>query len=177
MTERFFVDTNVLVYAYDEAHAAKQAIAMDWIARLWREQSGRISTQVLNELYVNLTRKLPRRLNPDQAWDVIEALAGWQPQPIDRDVLFRAHEVERRYRLSWWDSLLVAAAQLQDCDVLLTEDLQAGMVFERVTTLNPFAAQVQEPRASYSVVAELPAHHRSRGRPRKPRPAGSSVAG
>jgi len=173
--EKFFVDTNILVYVYDDAHPAKQAIATEWIARLWREQSGRISTQVLNELYVNLTRKLPRRFNADQAWDVIEGYAAWQPQAIDRDVLFRAREVERRYRLSWWDSLIVAAAQLQDCDVLLTEDLHAGMVFERVTTRNPFATQVQEPRASYSVVAELPPRHRSRGRPRKPRPTGTSA--
>lgn len=167
MTEKFFVDTNVFVYRYDSAHSVKSATATEWLERLWHDQSGRTSIQVLNELYVTLTRKLARPMNADEAWDVAQALTAWDPQPIDRDVLLRAREVERRYRLGWWDSVIVAAAQLQDCDVLLSEDMQAGMVFERVTVLNPFRALVQETRPVYSTAEKLPLRHRPRGRPRK----------
>jgi len=167
MSERFFVDTNVLVYLYDSGHAAKQAVAAEWLMRLWRERSGRTSTQVLNELYVTLTRKLARGLRADEAWDIVQSLMAWEPQPIDRDLLLRAREIERRYRISWWDSLIVSAAQLQDCDVLLTEDLQTGMIFDRVTVLNPFNAEVRETHAAYATQPSLISRHRSRGRPRK----------
>lgn len=172
MTEKFFVDTNVLVYLYDATSSAKQVIATEWVERLWRDHSGRTSVQVLNELYVTLLRKMTRKMPAEQAWEIVEALTEWNPQPVDKDMLLRAHEVERRYRISWWDSLIVAAAQLQDCDVLLTEDLQPGMTFDRVIVQNPFNLQVQEPRAAYSVAAKLPSLHRPRGRPRKQSAAG-----
>lgn len=166
MTERIFVDTNVLVYSYDASQSIKQAVAADWLARLWRERSGRTSVQVLNELYVTLSRKLARKMNADEAWDVVQALTTWDPQPVDLGLLLRAREIERRYRISWWDSLIVAAALLQDCDTLLSEDLQSGMLFEGVTVRNPFTTMVQEPRAVYSPVEPVP-RHRPRGRPRK----------
>jgi predicted nucleic acid-binding protein len=166
MTERYFVDTNVLVYSYSFDQPSKQATASAWIERLWREQSARASMQVLNELYATLRGKLRHQIPGEQAWDIVQALLAWDPQPIDRDVLFKAQELERRYRISWWDSLIVAAAQLQDCDVLLTEDLQPGMSFDRVTVHNPFRPGVQEPRAVYQV-EKLPPRHRPRGRPRK----------
>lgn len=176
MTERCFVDTNVLVYIYDSAHPTKQATAAELMTRLWRERSGRTSAQVLNELYVTLTKKLPRRLRPDEAWDIVHALTTWDPQAIDSNLLLRAREIERRYRISWWDSLIVAAAQLQDCDVLLTEDLQSGMTFNRLTVVNPFNPEVQETRASYVIVPML--RHRPRGRPRKsPGPVVKAVRG
>lgn len=174
MTEKFFVDTNVFVYLYDAGSSAKQVIAAEWVERLWRDRSGRTSVQVLNELYVTLLRKLARRMTAEQAWEVVHALTEWNPQPVDRDMLLRAREVERRYRISWWDSLIVAAAQLQECDTLLTEDLQAGMIFDRVAVRNPFDLQVQEPRATYCV-AKLPSRHRPRGRPRKQSSVGRRV--
>src|SRR5262245_49445828 len=112
MTEKAFVDTNVFVYAFDTAHRAKQATAAAMLDVLWREQSGRTSMQVLNELYVTLTRKLSRKIAPESAWDIVVSLAAWDPQPVDRELLVRWREIEQRYRLSWWDSLVVAAAQL-----------------------------------------------------------------
>lgn len=167
MSGRFFVDTNILVYAYDAAHAAKQAIAAEWLIRLWHERSGRTSIQVLNELYVTVTRKLGRRLQTNEAWDIVRSLMAWEPHPIDRDLLLRAREIEERYRIGWWDSLIVGAAHLQDCDVLLTEDLQAGMIFGSVTVLNPFNTEVREAYAAYAPALALPSRHRARGRPRK----------
>jgi predicted nucleic acid-binding protein len=169
MTERVFVDTNVLVYLYEAADTAKGAIAREWIERLWRERSGRVSIQVLNELFVQLTRKLRHPLAAEEAWDVVNGLLGWDPQPVDRDVVTRAREVQQRYAINWWDSLIVAAAQAQECDVLLTEDLRNGMRFGPVTVRNPFVLQIQEPRATYSVIEEVVPRHRSRGRPRKER--------
>lgn len=162
-----FVDTNVFVYARDAARPDKQAVALRWIERLWREQSGRTSHQVLNELYVTLTRKLKPGMRADDAWDDVETLLAWDPQPTNRDLLVRARRVELRYQLGWWDSLIVAAAQLQDCDTLLTEDLQSGMVFDGVTVRSPFQAIVEESRPSYASRSGVARRHRPRGRPRR----------
>src|SRR5258705_2735210 len=111
MTATVFVDTNVFVYARDAGEPVKQMVAADWIARLWREQRGRTSVQVLSEYYVTTTRKLSPGMKPDEAWDDIQSLLAWQPCPIDRDLLERAREVERRYRLGWSDSLIMGTAQ------------------------------------------------------------------
>jgi predicted nucleic acid-binding protein len=179
VTEKLFVDTNVFVYAFDAGHRAKQRMASELLSQLWREQTGRTSMQVLNELYVTLTRKLLRKLPADQAWDVVVALAAWDPQPVDRELLVCAREIERRHRLSWWDSLIVAAAQLQDCSVLLSEDLQDGMKFGSLVVRDPFSAgaSVREAPASHEVARPL--RHRPRGRPPKvrgPSPANRTIA-
>jgi predicted nucleic acid-binding protein len=167
MTGSIFVDTNVLVYARDCAHPHKQAAAMRWVDALWREQSGRTSMQVLSELYVTLTRKLRPGMRPNEAWDDIEALLAWDPLPIDRELMIRAREVEARYRLAWWDSTIVAAAQLQDCQTLLTEDLQHGMSFGVVTVRSPFVDRAEEAPAPYATETGIARRHRPRGRPRK----------
>src|SRR5437868_4333631 len=127
MTALLFVDANVFLYAHDPSEPVKQARAGEWLSHLWRGNLGRTSTQVLSEYYVNATRKF--RAPPEKAWDSVSALLAWNPQAIDAGLLSRAREIERRYKLSWWDSLVVAAAQLQDCRLLLTEDLQDGTTF------------------------------------------------
>jgi predicted nucleic acid-binding protein len=162
-----FVDTNVLVYARDASEPHKQPLAAQWIARLWREQTGRTSMQVLNECYVTLTRKLKPGLKADVAWEEVMLFLAWEPQTVDRELLLRAREVERRYGLSWWDCMIVAAAQLQECQTLLTEDLQDGMIFGSVTVRNPFAARVAEDPAPYQVSPPVLRRHRPRGRPRR----------
>jgi predicted nucleic acid-binding protein len=165
MTAPVFVDTNVLVYARDASEPVKQPLAAQWIAHLWKEQRGRTSMQVLNEYYVTTTRKLSPGLQPDEAWDDVQALLAWEPHAINRELLERAREVERRYRLSWWDAMVVGAAQLQSCSILLTEDLQNGMVFNGVTVRNPFEMRVSEDRAIYEVTPAVISRHRKRGRP------------
>lgn len=166
MSDRVFVDTNVFVYWLDAGHPAKRAVAEERIRLLWTQQNGRTSMQVLNELYVTLTRKLKSRLNDEEAWDAVSALFAWDPLPPGRDVLVRAREIQTRYRIGWWDSLIVAAAQTQDCAVLLSEDLQHGMNFGGVTVQNPFEPVVQEPHIPYRLEPLAP-RHRPRGRPRK----------
>ena len=170
MTATVFVDTNVFVYARDPRDPAKQARAEDWTARLWRDRSGRTSMQVLSEYYFNVTRKLAPRVAPEEAWDDTRTLLKWEPHAVDAVLLERAREIEQRWRLSWWDSMIVAAAQLQGCALLLTEDLQDGALYGGVTVRSPFTLDVREPVPAYAVAS--PPRHRGRGRPRKnPAPA------
>lgn len=170
MTALVFVDTNVLVYARDAGEAAKQPLAASWIARLWREQAGRTSIQVLSEYYVTVTRKLEPGMKQAAAWEDVRALMSWQPQPIDAALLQRAREVEQRHRLGWWDSLIVGAAQLQNCTVLLSEDLQDGGAYGGVTVRSPFTFAVGEPVAVYAAGSVARRGHPPRGRPARRSP-------
>jgi predicted nucleic acid-binding protein len=163
-----FVDTNVLIYARDEREALKRPIANLWLEKLWAEQSLRTSMQVLSEYYYNVTRKTKPAISADAAWEQVESLLGLNPHPTDGHLLERGHVIERRYQLSWWDSLIVAAAQLQSCALLLTEDLQDGAQFGDVRVCNPFKHKVSEALASYRVdLPQVAPLHRPRGRPRK----------
>ena len=145
MTGPVFVDTNVLVYRHDAAHASKQARAEDWITCIVELRAGRLSFQVLQELYSTLTRKLRPNLEPQEARDIIDLLASWSPLAIDLTLIKTAWALQDRYSLSWWDALIVAAAQASDCRVLLTEDLQHGQVFGRVRVIDPFASPERTP--------------------------------
>ena len=167
MTGRTFVDSNVLVYARDTRDRAKQARAADWLAMLWRARTGRIGIQVLSEYYVTVTRKLRPGLSADEAWDDVRLLMSWRPQPLDEQLLEHGRDIERRFRLSWWDSLVVAAAQLQDCSTLLSEGFQNGMEFDTVVVSNPFALKAGESGPPYNVAETTIPRHRPRGRPKR----------
>ncbi|HEX5612556.1 MAG TPA: PIN domain-containing protein [Burkholderiales bacterium] len=152
------------MYSRDPRERAKQARADAWLDCLWRENRGRTSMQVLSEYYVNA-----RRLGgvaADELWKSVERYLAWNPQPVDEPLLRRAHEVEQRWRLSWWDSMVVAAAQLQDCAVLLTEDLQDGGVYGTLTVRSPFTLSVEQPAPGYAATP-LASRHRPRGRPKR----------
>jgi predicted nucleic acid-binding protein len=171
MTALVFVDTNVFVYAKHASEHVKQPLASGWLERLWKEQTGRTSVQVLNEYYTTVTRKIKPALPTADAWDDVKNLIAWNPQAMDLELLQRGREVEERYRLSWWNSLIVGAAQLQNCALLLTEDLQDRAVYGGVTIRNPFTSSVSEDLASYSV-ERVPVHvHPRRGRPKRAKPA------
>lgn len=167
MTAAVFVDTNVFIYARDGREPRKQRIAAAWIGHLWREQAGRTSVQVLSEYYVNVTRRLPLRMSPDEAWDEVQALLAWNPQAVDRRVIEAARDIERRYGLHWWDSQVVAAARMQGCALLLTEDLQDGASYGGLTVRSPFTLAISEAGAAYASQPVLSSPHRPRGRPRK----------
>jgi len=172
MTGLCFVDANVLVYARDPREPVKQPRATEWIAHLWRERRGCLSVQVLSEFYAIATRKLEPRVPAQLAWAEVERYLAWRVQPVDEAVLLGARDVELRYRLSWWDSLIVAAAQVLDCQTLLTEDLQDGAAFGHLRVVNPFLHRVSEPDAHYRAVPAARPLHRPRGRPRRiPQPA------
>jgi predicted nucleic acid-binding protein len=171
MTAQIFVDTNVFVYAKQASEPTKQPLAARWLERLWEEQTGRTSVQVLNEYYVTLTRKITPPLPWEDAWDNVKSLIAWNPQPMDVELLQRGREIEQRYRLSWWDSLIVGAAQLQNCVLLLTEDLQDRAVYGGVSIRNPFTFGVAEDLTGYSVEQSPGRTHPRRGRPKRARPA------
>jgi predicted nucleic acid-binding protein len=167
MTALVFVDTNVLVYARDAGESTKQPLAAAWIARLWHGQTGRISMQVLSEYYVTVTRKLEPGLKQADAWDDVQSFLSWQPQPVDGALIRRAREIEQRHRLSWWDSLIVGAAQLQNCTVLLSEDLQDRGAYGGVVVRSPFTLTLNEPAAAYTVPTSVARSHPPRGRPKR----------
>ena len=146
MTGPVFVDTNVFVYRHDLSDPSKQALAQQWIDLLVHTRTGRLSYQVLQELFATLTRTRGPGLQPSEAREIVEALATWRPIRIDLSILQRAWAVQERYRTSWWDSLIVAAAQASACRILLTEDLQDTQVFDSVRVVNPFAAPRRGPR-------------------------------
>ena len=165
MTAPCFVDANVLVYTRDPRDPAKQRRAAEWLDWLWQQRAGRTSMQVLSEFYVVATRKLAPKVPEEVAWDEVMRYIAWTPIPTDEALLRGAREIERRYKLSWWDSMVVAAAQLQDCAILASEDLQDGMAFGALKVQNPFTSVLEEPAAEYLVKA-VPLH-RARGRPRR----------
>jgi predicted nucleic acid-binding protein len=167
MTALVFVDTNIFVYAREPEDFPKRARAREWLEVLWRDLRGRTSIQVLNEYYSLLTLRAGVRVSRDVAWEDVRQLLQWRPQELDAEVLARAHEIETRHELSWWDCLIVAAAQAQGCTLLLTEDLQDGANYGGVIARNPFKLGVAEQAASYTPPPKIVSRHRGRGRPRK----------
>lgn len=139
MSDSFFVDTNVLIYVSDPSDVTKQERAREWMRRLWTDRSGRLSSQVLQEYYSVVTRKLKPGLERKVARAEVQALISWNPVLPTQALTERAWVVEDKYSLSWWDSLIVSAAQTAGCRYLLTEDLQDGMEFDDLTVLSPFS--------------------------------------
>lgn len=166
MTGPVFADANFLLYVLDARDPAKQARAAAWHAHLWDTNLGRTSTQVVSEFYVNLKRMAGARMTAEQAWTHAERYFAWEPRAIDEEVLRSARLIEQRHTISWWDSLVVAAAQVQECALLLTEDLQDNGVYGSVTVRSPFTLEVREAAASYAVRPRPVSMHRRRGRPK-----------
>jgi predicted nucleic acid-binding protein len=133
-----FVDTNVLLYSEDAADAAKHQRAREWLRVLWMRRCGRLSMQVLNEFYVNATRKLRPAMPAGDARAEVRRYQRWQPWALDHATVETAWALESRYQLHFWDALMAAAALQQGCDLLLTEDLQHGQQLDGVRVVNPF---------------------------------------
>jgi predicted nucleic acid-binding protein len=136
MNAPVFADSNVFIYWLDAVDPAKQQRASLWIEELWKTRSGRVSFQVLQECFVALTRRNPG--GTEQVRAELRNLLAWQPVVVDALVLERAWKIQDRYRLSFWDSLIVAAARAADSRWLLTEDLQHGQTIDGVMVVNPF---------------------------------------
>ena len=164
-----FVDADILAYARNASETVKQPRAAYWIARLWSERAGRTSVPVLSEYYVTVTRKIRPAMAAEAAWNDVRSYLVWKPQPANEALLQCAREIEQRYRLAWADSMVVAAARLQDCALLLTESLTDGAAFDSVTVRSPFTLSVEATRSSYAV-ASATKRYPSRGRPCKPVP-------
>lgn len=142
MSVKAFVDTNILVYSRDKSEEDKQAIALQWLAVLWQQRSGRISFQTLNEFYVTVTQRLKPGLSRPEAQADIRNLLLWNPLPVDSTVIENAWLIQERHRFSWWDSLILSAAQIQDCTYVLSEDMQHGQQIGNMTIINPFLSDL-----------------------------------
>jgi predicted nucleic acid-binding protein len=134
------VDTNILVYAHDADAGEKHAAAARSVAELWDSRSGIISIQVLQELYVTLTRKAATPVTRNIARRLVRNYLTWELVLNDGAVLLHASEIEENYRLSFWDGLIVAAAYSKNAAVILTEDLNHGQSIEGIRIQNPFLA-------------------------------------
>jgi predicted nucleic acid-binding protein len=134
---RTFVDTNVLVYAVDRQAASKRARALTILVELG--SSLVVSTQVIQEFYVAATRKLSRRLPIDEAERRVEELLQTDVVVIDPRLIRQAISLSKDHQLSFWDALIVQAAQSRGCTRLLTEDLQDGRRFGTLRVEDPFA--------------------------------------
>lgn len=131
-----FVDTNVLVYAHDGSAGRKHSASVDLLTRLFDEQTGALSVQVLAEFYVIATRKLG--IHADEAEQIIGDLRSWTIHRLGHSDLIQASRLHRRHKLSWWDALVVQSALELGCRVLWTEDLNHGQQIGDVTIQNPF---------------------------------------
>jgi predicted nucleic acid-binding protein len=161
MTAPSFVDASVLLYTQDRRDLVKHRRAEKWLDSLWRSSRGRTSVQALSEFYAVSTRKLG--VAPQITWAEVARYFAWEPQPVDEALLRAAREIETRHKISWWDSTIVAAAQLQECTLLLTEDLPDGAVFGAVSVRSPFTLEVREAAPRYTA---------ERGRSPMARPSG-----
>lgn len=136
---RVFFDTNILVYLYDADAVEKKERACELFEK--EASAGRLilSTQVLQEFYVAVTRKLAVPLEPKEAEDVVRNLSLLPVVPVDTERILSAIGRSRRYRLSFWDALIIETALAGGAERLLSEDLQDGQVIQGLTIENPFA--------------------------------------
>ncbi len=138
MSGRVFVDTNVLIYAHDIQAGRKQKTAARILGDLWEMRAGVLSTQVLQEFYVNVTRKIPTPLKRSTARDIIRQYSVWPVVEPNADMTIRASELEERHQLSFWDAMIIAAARQAGAAKILTEDLNHGETIDGVAIENPF---------------------------------------
>jgi len=140
MSGKVFVDTNVLVYAHDTSSGGKHRVAQQLVEDLWAARNGVISTQVLQELCINVRRKAPRPRSVEETKRLIQDYMDWDIVINDSGSVLRALALEERYRVSFWDALILQAAASADVDVLLSEDLAAGQRYGGFRVENPFAS-------------------------------------
>ena len=137
---RRFVDTNVLVYAYDKHSESKQAGALRLLRAGMLDDALAVSTQVLGEFFTVATRRIQEPLTADEAAAAIDALKPVPVVEIDRQLVERAIQTHKRYGIVYWDALIVAAAERAGCVEVLSEDLNAGQRYGGVVVRDPFNA-------------------------------------
>ncbi|MHC1724452.1 MAG: PIN domain-containing protein [Syntrophobacteraceae bacterium] len=139
MRGKVFVDTNILLYAHDLDAGVRHEKAADCLEKLWHEETGVLSIQVLQEFYVNVTRKIAQPLSAFEARSIIENYLVWQVELNAPETILLASVIEERHRLSFWDSLIIAAARNAGAVKILTEDLTHGQIMmEGILLENPF---------------------------------------
>jgi predicted nucleic acid-binding protein len=136
--DKIFLDTNILVYAYDTSSGIKHDVARNIVTDLWNSRNGVLSIEVLQEFFVSITKKIPNPLDIKTAGDIIRDFLLWEIIDNDGELMLAAIDIQSRHRYSFWDSLIIAAAVKIGASVLLTEDLKNGQIIEDVIIKNPF---------------------------------------
>lgn len=137
MSDKFFVDTNILVYAHDSTQGAKHERAQALVEALWESGDGILSTQVLQELCINLRRKSSRPLSVEETRRVIGDYATWNTVVNTAESVLQALDFESRYQISFWDALIVQAAASCEATIIYSEDLGDGQTYGAVRVVNP----------------------------------------
>jgi predicted nucleic acid-binding protein len=141
MKDRVFLDTNIIVYAHDRSSGDKNAIAREIMKNLWEGKKGVISVQVLQEFFVCVTKKIINPLPIKSARIILEYLSSWDVVVNDKHITLKAIDLQEKYRLSFWDSLIVQAAVQSQAGILFSEDLPDGQIILGTRILNPFAGE------------------------------------
>ena len=141
MNGKTFVDTNVLIYAHDADAPLKHEVAKDILRNLWSQRSGSLSPQVLQEFYVNVTRKIASPLSKPAARAVVDSYTVWCVDTTSAEIS-DAFRIEDEAGIGFWDALIVAAARKAGAGRLLTEDLNAGQIIAGVRIENPFSRKI-----------------------------------
>lgn len=140
MSDKYFVDTNILMYAHDRSTGAKHRLAVSLLERLWDSGQGVLSTQVLQELCVNLRRKATPPLPVSQVRQLIRDYSAWEIVTNTSESVLQAIEIEARYQISFWDALILHAAMDSGASILYSEDLAANQTYGGIRVVNPLAA-------------------------------------
>ncbi|MGA9356244.1 MAG: PIN domain-containing protein [Terriglobales bacterium] len=140
MNGKSFVDTNVLIYAHDVDAKRKHETAKRILSELWSERDGVLSLQVLQEFYVNVTRKISRPISKASARLVVNSYAVWCMETTPAEIA-AAFRIEDESRIGFWDALIVASALRCGATRILSEDMNAGQKLRGVRIENPFAAR------------------------------------
>ncbi len=135
---KIFTDTNVIIYAYDISAGQKHEIAKGIIMDLWNSGLGVLSTQVLQEFFVTVTRKIKKPLDIQAAKRIVHDLTKWDLVVVDGETILGAIDVHHEYRYSFWDSMVIQAAMTAGATLLLSEDLSDGQTIAGVKIHNPF---------------------------------------
>lgn len=140
MTERCFLDTNILVYAHDRSAGTKHQRARALVEQLWVSGKGVLSTQVLQELCINLRRQMAVPFSFDETREVMKDYLRWRIVVNTGESVLQALEIEARYKISFWDALILQAAESSGAAVLYSEDLSAGQHYGSIQVVNPLLA-------------------------------------
>jgi predicted nucleic acid-binding protein len=140
MPDKFFVDTNILLYAHDRSAGLKHERARQLVERLWTSGQGVLSTQVLQELCINLRRKVAHPLPVEEVRQIIQDYLSWEIVVNNPASVLQALEIEVRYQTSFWDALILQAAETSGATVLYSEDLATRQKYGPVQVVNPLAA-------------------------------------
>ncbi len=136
--DKVFLDTNIIIYAYDATAGEKHRIARDILVDLWNSGRGLLSAQVLQEFFVTVTRKIQNPIGPELAGDIIDGFLKWDTVSITAESVADAIGIHLRYKYSFWDSMIVEASIRGGAALLLTEDFSGGQKIGDLRIKNPF---------------------------------------